>query len=97
MSKKLTTVKLGKTYRDRVFGFKGKAMAHCRYLTGCDHVKLVRAKEDGDLQERWVDIVRLEEVPSKEDEGMFRRWRTARAAAIDIGGPATYPPSRGPR
>lgn len=60
---------LGRTYRDLITGFKGVAIAHVRYLTGCDQVCLHPGlKPDGSVADAlYVDYLRLMEVPEVPD------------------------------
>jgi hypothetical protein len=54
---------LGKTYEDKITGFRGVATGQVRYLTGCNQVLLVpRIKDDGTVAEsKWFDEQRLRE------------------------------------
>ena len=56
------TIELGRIYRDTVFGFEGKAMGVCQYLTGCSQVELVAEdpSEVGKMCSKWLDINRIE-------------------------------------
>lgn len=54
-------IELGKTYSDKITGFKGVATGHCGYLSGCNQTLLVPAvKDDGSFQEgQWFDDQRM--------------------------------------
>lgn len=73
---------LGKTYRDTIFGIEGIATAHCKYITGCDHIRLDRLKDEK-VESEWFDIARLEVVKKK----VVSLKKTSK-----VGGPASHPP-----
>jgi len=79
-------IKLGKVYRDRVLGTEGIATAHCKYISGCDHIQLSR-NENSEVKYEWVDIVRLDAVPSKPVTVEKDYYR---------GGSADHPAKKGP-
>ncbi len=74
------TLKLGNKYRDKLHGREGTAVAHTRYLSGCDQVQLEWMK-DGSIHALWFDIVMLEGVK-------------VRAADKKPGGPKPHAPPR---
>lgn len=55
---------LGDTLKDKITGFKGVAIAHCEYLTGCDQYCLKpKINKDGKVEDGvWVDVESLEKV-----------------------------------
>lgn len=57
-------IELGEEYFDRITGFKGLAIGHCRYLTGCHQTLLAPpVKDSGDFTEsHWFDDQRLEKT-----------------------------------
>ena len=51
---------LGKKVRDKITGFQGIAVAHCKYLTGCDQYGLQPELRDGKMEKaEWFDEGRL--------------------------------------
>lgn len=76
----LHSVELGKLYKDNIHGIEGVAVAHCKYMTGCNQIQLEYMKE-GDLITIWFDITRLVNIKLlKEDK--------------KPGGPQAHAPSR---
>lgn len=56
-------IMLGKKLRDKITGFEGIAIGHCRYITGCDQYGLVPPMRDGKIEpSQWFDEGRLEVV-----------------------------------
>lgn len=54
---------LGKKLKDKITGFEGIAVAHCKYLTGCDQYGLQPPLRDGKIEpSQWFDEGRLEVV-----------------------------------
>ena len=76
------SVKLGKTYEDKLHGIVGVATARTEYLTGCSRVCL-EFKKDGEIKEYWFDETQLKGVKIS-------------PAAEKPGGPKPVPPSRDP-
>ncbi len=59
-------VELGKTYKDKVTGFKGVATAVTVWLSGCPRVALQGPVTDGKVpDEVWFDTLLVEEVGRK--------------------------------
>lgn len=60
----MMTVELGRTYRDRITGFKGVCTGRVNYISGCDQALLaMRVGKDGTLKTpEWFDVQRLESV-----------------------------------
>lgn len=58
---------MGKTYKDRITGFKGVCTGYCQYITGCSQALLSPAcREDGTVVDsRWFDEQRLEDCGVK--------------------------------
>lgn len=58
----MTTRFLGFTVTDRITGFKGVAVGHVEYLTGCNQALVVPPVDsDGKLREgQWFDVQRLQ-------------------------------------
>lgn len=58
---------LGKTFEDKITGFKGVAVGYVIYLSGCNQVLLSpRVDEKGKLDDsRWIDEQRLAVDPSR--------------------------------
>ena len=54
--------KLGHTYEDKITGFKGIAIGHCEYLTGCNQTLLSSKCNDNkkSSESNWFDDQRLE-------------------------------------
>lgn len=54
----------GATYRCLITGFQGVAIAHTKYITGCDNVALQpRVNDKGEMQQpKWFDATRLARV-----------------------------------
>lgn len=54
-------INLGNTYEDLVTGFRGVAVGHVEYMTGCNQTLLSpRARPDGSIVEsQWFDDQRL--------------------------------------
>jgi len=52
---------LGKTLQDKITGFKGIAIGHCTYLTGCNQYGLAPpvSSEGKILDTQWFDETRL--------------------------------------
>jgi hypothetical protein len=59
---------LGFVYKDKVTGFKGVALGHVRYLTGCNQVLLAPGldKEGKVMESLWFDEQRLTQMASKQ-------------------------------
>lgn len=55
-------MKLGHTYRDKITGFRGVAVGHCEYLTGCNQTLLQPQGQDSTKRPHaeWFDDQRLE-------------------------------------
>jgi hypothetical protein len=54
---------LGNTYKDKITGFQGVAVAHVTYLTGCDQLCLQPPAEGNDFKSSYYfDVGRLELV-----------------------------------
>lgn len=55
-------IELGKTYTDKISGFKGVATGHVTYITGCNQVLLgPKIGKDGKIPDsQWFDEQRLE-------------------------------------
>lgn len=51
-------VKLGETYKDKIHGTEGIAVARITYLTGCSSVNL-EWREGSKIHDMWVDEKRL--------------------------------------
>lgn len=60
-------IQLGKTYRDTITEFVGKATGEVHYISGCDQVLLMpKVDKDGKkLDGEWFDVQRVEEVKAK--------------------------------
>lgn len=61
-------VELGKTYKDRISGFTGVAVARTDYLFGCVRILLTptKLKKDGDfLPDGWFDEPQLVKAKGK--------------------------------
>jgi hypothetical protein len=60
-------IELGRSYRDRITGFKGMATGHVRYISGCNQVLLAPpVDKDGKLRDaQWFDEQRLEDQGGK--------------------------------
>lgn len=60
-------MRLGYTYRDKITQFRGVAIGHCQYLTGCNQTLLQPASAGNDNNQRaeshWFDDQRLELIP----------------------------------
>jgi len=58
------SIVLGSTYRDKITGFQGVAIAHVRYMTGCDQIGLHPGlTADGKMGDScYFDWTRLELV-----------------------------------
>lgn len=58
--------KLGLTYTDKITGFKGVAVGHVRYLSGCNQALLApKVGESGALvSSEWFDEQRLDVNPT---------------------------------
>ena len=58
---------LGASYEDAVTGYKGVAVGHARYLTGCSQVLLMpRVDAKGERRDgEWFDIQRLKRSAAK--------------------------------
>ena len=52
---------LGQECKDKVTGFKGIAIGHCKYMTGCDQYGLSpKVSKDGKIEPvQWFDEARL--------------------------------------
>ena len=61
----MKTVVLGRTYRDKVFGFAGIATAHTKFLTGCARISL-SVKDGNEIRVEVFDITQLDPVSVKE-------------------------------
>lgn len=56
-------IELGKKARDKITGFEGILIGHCRYLTGCDQYGIVPPAKDGEVKNsQWFDEGRIEIV-----------------------------------
>lgn len=57
-----TKIQLGATYKDKLTGLKGIAIAHIEYLTGCHQTQLQpKLDKDGASQAaEWIDDQRAE-------------------------------------
>lgn len=55
-------IQLGSTYTDLITGFRGIAIGHCIYLTGCNQTLLQPAGKAGadKPESHWFDDQRLE-------------------------------------
>lgn len=52
---------LGRRARDRITGFEGLVIGHCRYLTGCSQLLLAPPAKDGAyVESQWFDEQRVE-------------------------------------
>lgn len=85
------TIVLGDTYRDRLHGVKGIAVAHYLYLTGCAGVCLERLDKSGDLVQVTLDVIRVDWVSSPAAPLI-----KTRDLELTPGGPHKNPPSRHP-
>ncbi|MFA5154011.1 MAG: hypothetical protein WC554_15785 [Clostridia bacterium] len=54
-------IELGKTYIDKITGFKGVATGYCIYISGCNQVSLTGKCKDNNSMHMWVDVQRVEE------------------------------------
>jgi hypothetical protein len=55
-------IELGKTYIDKVTGFKGIATGYCIYISGCNQVSLTgKCNKDNTSSHMWVDVQRVVE------------------------------------
>jgi hypothetical protein len=94
----MKSVKLGQVVKDKITGFKGVAVAVCRYINGCTQVEIQPQvlKDSFPVKSAWIDIQQLETVKkTKEpfDEAGTYRERRGRPGK---GGPGDYPPKRHP-
>ena len=54
---------LGKSYRDKITGFKGVATGYVEYISGCNQVLLTaKATDDGKVNTLWLDVQRMEGI-----------------------------------
>lgn len=60
---------LGHTYRDRILGIEGVAVASATYLTGCDQIQLASKDANGMPFSQWFDVTRIEGVIVEERPG----------------------------
>ena len=60
-------IELGKSYQDKITGFKGVATGYCSYISGCNQVLLApKVSSDGSFKEgQWIDEQRLVESIEK--------------------------------
>lgn len=60
----MTTIILGKPYRDRITGFSGVAIGFVTYISGCNQALLSpKVGDDGALREAvWFDVQRMEPI-----------------------------------
>ncbi|PZP58286.1 MAG: hypothetical protein DI597_19320 [Pseudoxanthomonas spadix] len=61
------TIQLGATYVDKITRFRGVAIAHCEYLTGCHQTLIQPEGKDSTVrpQSEWFDDQRLDPVKTK--------------------------------
>lgn len=56
-------IELGQRGRDKVTGFEGILIGHCRYLTGCDQYGISPPAKDGEVKAaQWFDEGRIEVI-----------------------------------
>jgi hypothetical protein len=85
----LDDVTLGCTYRDRVSGFEGIAIARHEYYNGCLRITLGGQVHEGKVDDLSFDVQQLEYV----DSGLVEEHVAAAKRAT--GGPrGTTPPAR---
>jgi hypothetical protein len=60
------SIVLGKTYQDRITGFKGVATGYVQYITGCNQTLLApRVDDNGGMRDsQWFDEQRCELIDS---------------------------------
>ena len=75
-------IKLGKDYKHKNYGIKGRATAICYYETGCTQIQ-ISCVHGGDVKHHWFDLQNLKE------------YKERKKAKIP-GGPQNHPPSRHP-
>lgn len=57
----MSIITLGKTYRDKITGFRGVATGYVQYISGCNQVLIQPSVKDGALVDsHWFDVQRLE-------------------------------------
>jgi hypothetical protein len=85
-------IKLGATYKDKVTGFKGVAMALTEYLSGCDRVSLQPPMDkDGKIPE-WqnFDVTQVTAVGKK----VIELVKPEPKSKVKPGGPRPSPQRR---
>lgn len=57
----MDSIILGATYSDAITGFRGVAIGHCEYLTGCNQTLLQPQGKDNSVrpEAQWFDDQRL--------------------------------------
>ncbi len=60
-------IELGKTYKDKITGFKGIATGYVQYISGCNQALLAPpvAKDGAKVEAEWFDEQRLDVVRIK--------------------------------
>lgn len=60
-------MQLGVTARDKITNLEGVVIGHCTYITGCSQALVQpRGTKEGEFPEsRWIDVQRLEVLPTQ--------------------------------